>query len=530
MQFVINNTKINDDAIPPDLTLLRYLREHKKLCGTKEGCASGDCGACTVMVGSLVHKDGGDVIEYKTVNSCIAPAAVGAGKHIVTVEHLNQHEQLHPAQAAMVDCHGSQCGFCTPGFVVSLACMHEQNTLSYDASSPSAQSSTAIQITREDVSEAISGNLCRCTGYRPIIDAGTQLNDYEPGAPLYTSDVLTFLQEAEKNTTREAAPMYFYPTSTSELNTLIKEYPSAKVIAGGTDLVLEITQRYQTFASLIDISRVAELTTCHIDTHHDEPSIVIGAAVTYSNLENQLHDTFPEFTQLLKRFASRQIRNRGTMGGNIANGSPIADMPPILLALDAELHIGCADGTTRTCALNDFYLGYKQTDLKDNEYIISVQFPKQHIHQFVRFYKVSKRIEDDISSVMLAVRLNIQDAKIMDARIAYGGMAATPLRVRDAELALIGAPINDADDKTPSEDHLLTAIKCVQEQLNPMTDVRASAQYRSQIAGNLLIKTWHEAQGESLPNLGDMESGDMDSGDMESSNIEGGNIEGNSHA
>lgn len=505
MQFVINNTKINDDAIPPDLTLLRYLREHKKLCGTKEGCASGDCGACTVMLGSLVHTDGGDVIEYKTVNSCIAPAAVSAGKHIVTIEHLNQHQQLHPAQAAMVDCHGSQCGFCTPGFVVSLACMHEQNTLSYDASSPTEQAATN-HIEREDVSEAISGNLCRCTGYRPIIDAGTQLNNYEPGAPLYTSETLGFLQDAEKNTTTNASPMYFYPTSTSELNTLIKEYPSAKLIAGGTDLVLEITQHYKTFTSLIDVSRVSELTTCHINTHGDDASITIGAAVSYSSLESLLHNEFPEFTQLLKRFASRQIRNRGTIGGNIANGSPIADMPPILLALDAELHIGSADGNTRTCALNDFYLGYKQTDLKDSEYIISVQFPKKHIQQFVRFYKVSKRIEDDISSVMLAVRLDIQDSKIIDARIAYGGMAATPLRVRDAELALVGASVDNTNDHTPNEGHLLTAVKCIQEQLNPMTDVRASAEYRCQIAGNLLMKSWYEAQGESLPNLGNLEN------------------------
>lgn len=505
MQFVINDTKINDDAIPPDLTLLRYLREHKKLCGTKEGCASGDCGACTVMLGSLVHKDGGDTIEYKTVNSCIAPAAISADKHIVTIEHLNQHQQLHPAQAAMVDCHGSQCGFCTPGFVVSLACMHEQNTQSYDASSPVAQSSTTTSIKREEVSEAISGNLCRCTGYRPIIDAGTQLNDYEPAAPLYTSDVLAFLQDAEKNTTTKAVSMYFYPASTNELNNLIKEYPSAKLIAGGTDLVLDITQRYQTFTSLIDVSRVAELTACRINTHDNDLSIIIGAALNYSDLENALHDEFPELTQLLKRFASRQIRNRGTIGGNIANGSPIADMPPILLALDAELHIGSADGNTRTCALNNFYLGYKQTDLKDNEYIISVQFPKKHIQQFVRFYKVSKRIEDDISSVMLAVRLDIQDNKIVDARIAYGGMAATPLRVCDAELALIGASVDNAHGNAPSEDHLLAAIKCVQEQLNPMTDVRASAQYRSQVAGNLLIKIWHEAQGESLPNLGSLD-------------------------
>ena len=519
MQFVINNTKINDDAIPPDLTLLRYLREHKKLCGTKEGCASGDCGACTVMLGSLVHKDGGDVIEYKTVNSCIAPAAASAGKHIVTIEHLNQHQQLHPAQAAMVDCHGSQCGFCTPGFVVSLACMHEQNTLSYDASAPSPQTSTT-QIKREEVSEAISGNLCRCTGYRPIVDAGTQLNNYEPAAPLYTSSILTFLQDAEKNTVCKAVPMYFYPTSTDELNTLIKEYPSAKLIAGGTDLVLNITQHYQSFSSLIDISRVAELTTCHINMHNEDSCITIGAAVNYSDLENQLHNEFPEFTQLLKRFASRQIRNRGTIGGNIANGSPIADMPPILLALDAELHIGCADGNTRICPLNDFYLGYKQTDLKENEYIISVRFPKKHIQQFVRFYKVSKRIEDDISSVMLAIRLDIQDTKIVDARIAYGGMAATPLRVPDAELALIGACVDNTNGNTPSEDHILTAIKCVQEQLNPMTDVRASAQYRSQIAGNLLIKSWHEAQGESLPNLGNIEDG----------NLESDNIEGEDHA
>ena len=509
MQFVLNNTKVNDDAIPPDLTLLRYLREHKNLCGTKEGCASGDCGACTVMVGSLVHHDNGDTIEYKTVNSCITPAAVSAAKHIVTVEHLSQDKALHPAQAAMVDCHGSQCGFCTPGFVVSLACMHEENkTVNATKNESSHDINTQIiKPQRTEVCEAISGNLCRCTGYRPIIDAGISLNNYESTGPLYTPEILAFLQSMEANTLNSThhvgdlstiqanttgIPHYYYPRDLAELNHLMTEYPSAKLIAGGTDLVLEITQRYESFSSFIDLSRVTEMNCCVIPTTPD--NVVIGATVTYSDLEHQLTDQFPEFTQLLKRFASRQIRNRGTIGGNIANGSPIADMPPILLALDAELHIGSADGKTRICALNDFYLGYKKIDLNANEYIISVQFPKKYLTHFLRFYKVSKRIEDDISSVMLAVRFDIQNEKIVSSRIAYGGMAAIPLRVSAAETALTDALLND-------ETYLLNAIEQITNTLHPMSDVRASAAYRSQIAGNLLIKTWQEAKGHTLPNL-----------------------------
>lgn len=504
MQFVLNDTWITETNLPADLTLLRYLRENQHLPGTKEGCASGDCGACTVLIGTLRKQKDKEIVDYLSVNACIAPVAMVQGNHVVTVEHLadNSHNSkassepvvMHPSQAAMVKYHGSQCGFCTPGFVMSLTGLYESKS--------NAEQRSA---TRDEVCEAISGNLCRCTGYRPIVDAGCNMfNDsaFHTGehSSLFNDDTVKQLHSINAPSKNH---QYIRPDSIDALNHALTNFPNAKIIAGGTDLMLEVTQHFKHLPELIDLTQIPQMMRCGIFNEKDSDdnnvqetgTLVIGAAVTYSQIEKQLATIFPELCKLLTRLGSRQIRNRGTFGGNIGNASPIADIPPILLSMDAKVEIGAADGTTRFVSLENFYLGYKKTVLNPNEYIISLQLPSENLQHFHRFYKVSKRIEDDISSVMVAIRLNIENATITTARIAYGGMAATPVRMQDAEKCLQGADIQ-------SDKALDNAIASLKKHLHPLSDVRASSQYRLNIAINLLHKAWLEANGESMPDLG----------------------------
>ena len=486
MKFLINDKEYNESCVEPDLTLLRYLREHKSLKGTKEGCASGDCGACTVLVGSL--KKG--KLCYQTMNACITPLYAMERKHVVTIEYLSNKESMHPAQNAMIEKQGSQCGFCTPGFVMSFAALYE------DVKQENKS------ISRNTVCESISGNLCRCTGYRPIIDAGLTM-DIDAHSKL--SDERNSIQKhLEKITQTQPKPavnaiencelskkgFYVKPQNESELQAQMKENPHAKLIAGGTDFMLEVTQAYKDFNQLIDISEVSELTT--ISSTSD--SIHIGASVSYSQLQDYFSPKYKEFTQLIERIASQQIRNRGTIGGNIANASPIADLPPILLAFDTEVVIKTSQGLSRNTPLNLFYKAYKTTQLKDNEYIAKFIFPKIYLNDPCYFFKVSKRIEDDISSVMLATRFEIDGKKIKSARIAYGGMAATPLRVSAAEKLLSNKNINDLKA-------IEKAIEVIKSTLSPLSDVRASAEYRLDIACNLLRKSWMQLNDKAVPCL-----------------------------
>ena len=473
VQFVLNEKCVNETCLPADLTLLRYLREHQHHCATKEGCASGDCGACTVLLGSLHDHDGTISIVYQSVNTCITPVAVAHGKHVVTLEHLGSKGALHPAQQAMVDYHGSQCGFCTPGFVMSLAGLYH---------------SLETKADRNTVCQSISGNLCRCTGYRPIVDAGLAMHSYPKADKLYTNYTLSTLKNISSS--EQSTKGYWQPASLTALNTALRIQPGAKLIAGGTDLVLEVTQSYQSFNALIDVSNVKEMKL--IEKRGD--MLVLGAALTYSELETELESLFPELCKLLLRLGSPQIRHRGTLGGNIGNASPIGDMPPILLSMDAEVEIGASNSEPRTVKLNDFYLDYKKTVLKTNDYIISIRFPLQNLKDFHRFYKISKRVEDDISSVMGAIRLRTAKGKITEVRIAFGGVAATPVRVVNAENALTGENIHSrtAIDK---------AIKLVRAELKPLSDVRASDEYRREMAGNIVLKCWLEMQGEDITDL-----------------------------
>ncbi|UTV98052.1 xanthine dehydrogenase small subunit [Marinomonas rhizomae] len=473
MQFILNDELIDDNTLPSDFTALRYLREKRGLTGTKEGCASGDCGACTLLVGALENGE----LTYSTLNSCITPVQSLSGKHVVSVEYLSKVNELHPAQQAMVESHGSQCGFCTPGFVLSLAGLYE-NKQNADQT-----------IDREAVCDAISGNLCRCTGYRPIIEAGLSMIKVQEAKETPFIELMSknegikgLLENLQAETS--AKSNYLQPINLEQLAQALTSNPGATLIAGGTDLMLENTQRYRDFDTLIDVSSVVELKALDIGAI----TLTIGASVTYSELEDFSKLLYPQIHGLLSRIASRQIRNRGTIGGNVANASPIADLPPLLLAFDTDIQLLKTDGSTRTVNINDFYQGYKQTQLAKDEMIASFDVPLDKLSQFHRFYKVSKRMEDDISSVMLAVRVEVDNGKLSDVRFAFGGMAATPIRGLKAEAALTGKAIND-------EQALNQAIDALRSELTPMSDMRASAKYRLDMACNLIRKAWLELNG-----------------------------------
>jgi xanthine dehydrogenase small subunit len=462
----INNQMLDLDStsLAPTETVLQFLRRHG-LTGTKEGCASGDCGACTVMAGEVVAGE----IEYRTINACIAPIGQYVDQHLVTVEGLESDDGLHPAQQAMVACHASQCGFCTPGFVMSLAAMVEQPPQSIDA---------------DAVRQGISGNLCRCTGYRPIVEAGLKaLKEASPGI------VKKQLGEAALNSiSANESGSVLRPKNLIDLNVALDETRGAKLIAGGTDLMLEVTQRYQQF-SLIDLTSVQEMQVLG----QDEAMTNIGGAVSYSKLEAFFLQRSPETVKLLHRLGSRQIRNAGTLGGNLANGSPIADMPPILLVWDAVVNIGSTIRPVRQVPISDFYQGYRQTVLGENEYIIDVSIPNPSMARFHRFYKNSKRIEDDISSVMGAFSFQLEEGVISVARVAYGGMAATPIRLEAVESILVGQAL--------SVQLIDNASSLAGDLLKPMTDVRASADYRSAMALQMLVKALRQLGGEPLSDI-----------------------------
>ncbi|AEF54437.1 xanthine dehydrogenase small subunit [Marinomonas posidonica] len=470
MKFILNDKIVEETSLPSDFTALRYLREKRGLTGTKEGCASGDCGACTLLVGALEEGE----LTYTTLNACITPLQSLAGKHLVSVEHLaSLDEGLHPAQQAMVDAHGSQCGFCTPGFVLSLASLYEN------------AANTGAEVDRESVCDAISGNLCRCTGYRPIIEAGLAMADRTSHLLSQKTWIKSQLAEIENSM---AGAQYVRPETLAQLHQAKQRHPDAEFIAGGTDLMLENTQRYRDFDVLIDLTRVAEMK----QIIEQEGDLVIGAGVTYSELEDYSQTAYPHLYQLLSRIASRQIRNRGTLGGNVANGSPIADMPPILLAFDADIRLDKIDGSSREINIQDFYLGYKQTALAADECIVSFRIRLAKLASFHRFYKVSKRMEDDISSVLLASRFDVKDGQIGAVRLAFGGMAATPIRALATEACLTQMAISD-------EQALEVALQTLRGELTPMSDMRASAKYRIDMACNLIRKAWLELNGMTVP-------------------------------
>jgi xanthine dehydrogenase small subunit len=446
IQFLMNG-RIQTENLPDDTTVLQYLRRDAGRCGTKEGCASGDCGACTVV---LAEKEG-DRLKYTTVNACLTFMPAVHGKQLITVEDLKHRGELHHVQQAMADNHASQCGFCTPGFVMSLFALEKQQQA----------------FSAEHTQHALSGNLCRCTGYRPIMDAAKAICD-APQPDQFDADAQQTLEKLRAISATDQ------PVSMDELAARYLAEPDARLVAGGTDLALEVTQRYQRLPKLISLSHIPELKMITLTGQ----AIHIGAAAPLSDCMPVLHDEFPEFGELLERFASQQIRNQGTFGGNIANGSPIGDGGPVLLALGASLLLRCG-AAQRELPLDEFFLGYRKTALQPGEFIEQIRIPRVTSEaRQLRVYKVSKRLEDDISAVCAALQIEVRDGVVVHARIAFGGMAEVAKRATHCEAQLLGQPWQTAT--------LERACQALEKDFTPITDFRASREYRMQVAKNLL--------------------------------------------
>lgn len=469
IRFLLNNEWTNLDLEQPDLTVLDYLREQLHLRGTKEGCASGDCGACTAVLAEVE----GNSLVYRNFNSCITFAGTLHGKQLITVEHLKQGDTLHAAQQAMVDQHGSQCGFCTPGFVMSLFCLHK-----------SCQSALASPDS-ETQKEYLAGNLCRCTGYRPILDAASQVLENPRQDHFDKASEDTIKRLSGTGTCRETGRFYL-PDSVEQLARLKHDLPDARLLGGGTDLALEVTQQLKDIGQIIYLGNVRELARIEKVDGGTE----IGAATTLVQLDRQLGATYPELAALLKRFGSRQIRNLATLGGNLANASPIGDLAPVLMALDAGITLQSIAGT-RTLPIDTFFKAYRKTALRPDEFIRSVSIPEQPEASHLKVYKVSKRIEDDISAVCLACSISLQNGRVDRCRLAFGGMSAKTERSPGAEQALIGSTLDASA--------INLAKAALEREFQPISDVRASAKYRLQVAGNLLERMQLELTGCTFP-------------------------------
>jgi len=467
IRFLLDGEQVSASGLPPTMTVLEYLREIAHRTGTKEGCAEGDCGACTVVLGELAPD--GDRIDYRAVNSCIRLLPTIDGQDLVTVESLQGPDgSLHPVQQAMVDNHASQCGFCTPGFVMSLFALYLRHQ------SPA----------REQVLEALAGNLCRCTGYRPIIDAGMRMGAYPTPVHWSCGSAYSAARLAALRALRRAQSLKFRgfqaPRSCDELAAAFEADPSAVLLAGGTDIGLWVTQQLRELPSIIYICEVAELKCIRSDA----AGIVIGAAVPLTEGWGAIVAAYPQLAELAQRFGSPPVRNSGTLCGNIANGSPIGDAMPVLIALGAEIELRRGNHTRRL-PLDQFYLGYQRKELASAEFITAVIVPAPRANRRVASYKISKRFDQDISAVCAAFVVDQRGDHITAARIAFGGLAAIPARARATETALTGQPWTLAS--------IESAAAALAEDFRPLTDLRASSAYRLQAAGNLLRRFYFEA-------------------------------------
>ncbi|HLR77523.1 MAG TPA: xanthine dehydrogenase small subunit [Burkholderiaceae bacterium] len=470
--FYLNDRLHQVQAESPTLTLLQYLREHLDLAGTKEGCAEGDCGACTIVEASL-DRDGRPC--FRPVNACIRFLPTLDGKALWTVEGLTAPDgSLHPVQQAMIDHHGSQCGFCTPGFIMSLYAMYAQGVRHPN---------------RDQVVDQLSGNLCRCTGYRPIIDAGMGMGRYPAAGP----DHGVVREQLHQLQSQCARPLgftwgqqsYLAPRSVAELADQLQRHPDALLLAGGTDVGLWVTKQLRTLDHIIYLGDVPELHTMQ----RSDGMLSIGAAVLLDDAWREITRDYPELTEIWKRFASTPIRCSGTLVGNLGNGSPIGDTAPALIALGARvvLRLG-AD--TRQMALEDLYVDYGKQARKPGEFIEAVLIPERDPDLLVASYKLSKRYDQDISAVCSAYAIRLDQGVVASVRIAHGGMAATSRRAIRTEAALLGQPW--------LEPAVREAMQALADDYQPLTDMRATDSYRMKAAQNLLYRFFLET-GSDIP-------------------------------
>jgi xanthine dehydrogenase small subunit len=489
IRFLLGDKTVEVSGFDPLMTVLEWLRTRACRTGSKEGCAEGDCGACTVVVGELQ----GDSVSYRAVNSCIMLLATLDGKQLITIEDLAADlapGELHPVQQAMVDHHGSQCGFCTPGFVMSLfAMVHAENRYGEKA---------GYESLRDAVNEGLAGNLCRCTGYAPIVHAAEEvlarpIGDRFSRNLKQTAGALRAigrknglkLQHLVNGGGNEEGRRFYSPRSIDELCDLLTSYPDAVMLAGGTDVGLWITKQLQTIQTLIYTINVPELNQLRVN--EDQSCLEIGAAVSYTAAMESLCEFFPDFRPLLSRLGAAQVRNAGTIGGNIANGSPIGDMPPPLIALSARLVLRSTAGR-REIELEDFFIDYGTQDLRAGECIEKVLLPlpvtQQSKELQFRIYKLSRRFDQDISAICAAFALQLEGETVQSIRICCGGMAGIPARAHKAESTLLGARW--------SQENIDRAMASMTLDYRPLTDWRASKEYRMLAAQNLLQRFFLE--------------------------------------
>ena len=473
VRFLLDGQPVTVTDPSPTMTVLEYLRDGMHRTGTKEGCAEGDCGACTVVLGTLAPD--ASRVDYRAINSCIRFLPTIDGRELVTVESLQAEDGgLHPVQQAMVDHHASQCGFCTPGFVMSLFALYLQTA------APS----------RDDILEALSGNLCRCTGYRPIIEAGLRMGSYATPAHWSRDEAASEARCASLRAIQRARALSFAgfcaPRTLVDFAAAFEREPAALILAGGTDVGLWVTKQMKDLPPIIHLGEVAELKR----VQSDGAGIVIGGAVSLTDAWREIVAAYPQLKELAQRFGSPPVRNSGTLCGNLANGSPIGDSMPVLMALGAELELRRGERTRRV-PLDEFYVGYQRNALEPGEFIAAVHVPSPNPGLDVASYKVSKRFDQDISAVCAAFAVQVADGRITRARIAFGGMAAVPSRAPAAESELIGAAWNDAS--------IESAATALAKDFAPLTDLRASSAYRLKCAGNLLRRFHFEFGGSTRP-------------------------------
>ncbi len=462
IEFFFNNKleKLDFSKISPTTTVLKYLRSIPGRQGTKEGCAEGDCGACTVVLAGL---ENGKLV-YRAVNSCILFLPALHGKWLITVEDLGSPENLHFIQKAFVENFASQCGFCTSGFEMSLYALLKENPNPTD----------------EELNEAVEGNLCRCTGYRSIRDAAKTLRDVKERDILAqlepeVIDKLKKINYSEPIEIRYGEQLYLIPFTVEQAIQYRLKYPDAIVINGSTDVALRVSKLKHKLKVIIDLEHINSLK--YIKTS-DEQQIIIGAGTRVQDLKNYTKDKFPEFYQLLKNFGAKQIRNRATVGGNLATSSPIGDLIPPFIAMDASIELTGKNGK-REVKAEDFITGYRKNVLKPDEIITKVTIPHSNGYLY-RFYKISKRTKLDITTVSLSARLKVENQVVKDARLVFGGMAEVVRRAIEAEKFLIG--------KTLDEQNFIEAGKIAAQEFKPISDARAEAGARSLLARNLVIK------------------------------------------
>jgi xanthine dehydrogenase small subunit len=500
IRFHHRGAVVEVDGVPPTTSVLTWLREHARCTGTKEGCNEGDCGACTVIVAELADRAesvgtpsaratvvGG--LSLRTVNACIQFLPTLDGKALLTVEDLQriaggpapagQAARLHPVQQALVDCHGSQCGFCTPGFVMSLAATYERHC--ERGSTPS----------RQQIADDLSGNLCRCTGYRPIVDAGQRMFEL-PRARLDTAPIVAALRSlragpplryAALNPATGRSDVIHAPRSLGTLAALYAAHPQARLLAGSTDVGLWVNKQFRDLPELIHVGEVDALR--RIDER--DGVLTIGAGAPLEDAWAALAARIPALTDVWLRFASPPIRHAGTMGGNVANGSPIGDSAPVLIALDARVRLR-RDEDRRMLALADLYVDYMKNRLEPGEFVEAIEVPLPDAATAVRAYKISKRFDCDISALCAGLALTLDGGTVRDARFALGGMAAVVKRAAAAEAAVRGQPWTEATVRS--------AMDALANDFAPLTDMRGSAGYRLRSARNLLLRLWLETRAD----------------------------------